>query len=115
MNRVFVVQNPHHMPAGSDELVPKYDFSSASQYGELEFLLRPSARPWGDMLPEIVRELHAKLSGMERGDHLLLVGNPALIGMAVAIAANYTDGSLNLLQWHGHRRCYTPLAVDLKT
>jgi len=114
MSKVYVVQNPHHIPNGGATLVPKFDFSSAEQYGELEYLLRPNARPWGELLPTIVHELHCKLSNMTSEDHLLLVGNPVLIGMAVAIAANYTDGKLRLLQWHGHRESYTPVAVDLK-
>lgn len=103
MSRVFVVQNQHRR---NDRglLEPKFDFSSAEEYGSLSYLLGPSAAPWN---PEIIiPELHEKLKDFSSKDHLLLVGNPILIGWATAIAADSADGEISLLQWSGKDRRY---------
>jgi hypothetical protein len=115
MSKVYIIANQHRYDPAVGRPVPAFDFSSAQDFGDVQdFLLSPTARPFGpNGAGPIVEELHRKLSTFTAEDYLLLVGNPCLIGMATAIAANYSGGVVNLLQWHGHDRCYIPVEVDL--
>ena len=110
MNRVFVVQNQQRRNRHTGELEPKFDLTPAEDYGELVYLLSPSASPFR---PEpIVSELQQKLIHFEQGDYLLLVGNPVLIGLSVAIAADANDGEVSLLQWSGKEQRYIAVRVS---
>lgn len=106
---VYVVQDQKWVDGDSGELRSKFDFTPARRFGELEFLLRPSASPFN--MEPVIEELHKRLSGYDgENDYLLLVGNPAIIGVAVAIAADYS-GTVRLLQWSGARREYLPITI----
>lgn len=59
----------------------------------------------------LLGELHEKLRTFTEDDCLLLVGNPVLIGMAVAIAVDYTDGDVRVLQWSGKSGEYLPINI----
>lgn len=107
--RVFVVQQTMRWDSNKGELVQKFDLDPAKEYGEIVYLLSPTAAPFNP--DTIMPELHAKLSTIRDGDHLLLVGNPALIGIVCAIAADYSQGNFNLLQWSGKDRKYLPICV----
>lgn len=113
MNRVFVVQNQHRWNRQTEQFEPKFDLTPAEDYGELVYLLSPTAAPFN---PEpILEELREKLVDFDDGDFLLLVGNPVLIGFSVAIAAARNDGHVNLLQWSGKDRRYISVdAEDVK-
>lgn len=111
MPRVFVVQKQHRFDEAKGELVPKFDLASAEQYGEIVYLLSPTASPFNP--DPIIAELQEKLAGFTEADSLLLVGNPCLIGFATAIAADATDGFVRLLQWSGRDRAYIPVEADV--
>lgn len=104
---VYVVQNTMRYERSTGKLVEKFDLSPAAQYGELHFLLPHDASPFD--LPPVIDALHEKLVDYTpHGDYLLLIGSPVLIGLAVAIAAEYTDGDVRMLQWSGAGLCYFP-------
>ena len=110
MDRVFAVQQQHYWDKSRGEFLPKFDLSPAESFGRIEYLLSPTAAPFR---PDgIVEELHERLSSIKPGDYLLLIGNPVLIGLACAIAADYLDGRLQLLQWSGKERRYIPVIVE---
>lgn len=111
MSRVYVIQNTHRLDRETSTLVPKYDFESARDHGVLVFLLTPSAKPHD---PSVIQELIDKLVNFCDDDHLLLVGNPALIGFAVAVAADVNDRRVKVLQWDGRSRRYVSLSADLR-
>jgi hypothetical protein len=106
--KVFVVQSTLQRDAAG-ALVPKFDLSPAEKFGEVVFLLSPSAAPW---TKSVVAELHEKLSYMQDGDYLLPMGNPILMCMAFAIATQYVD-QVQMLQWSGKNHQYTPLTVGI--
>ena len=110
-SRVFIVQRQHKYDPATSDLVPKYDLSSAVQYGELVYLLSPTAGPFNT--DSIVTELQRKLSDYTDKDYLLLIGNPCLIGWTVAIAAQKTGGLVILLQWSGKDQRYIPIEAQL--
>lgn len=107
---VYVVQKQHKWDTQKQELVEKYDLRPAEEYGDLVYLLSPTAAPFNSR--PIINELKEKLKFFKPDDYLLLIGNPALIGFSVAIAADHTGGSLNLLQWSGKDRKYLPIKVE---
>lgn len=107
-SRVFVVQNQHRWNREQQRFEPKFDLTAAEPYGELVYLLSPTAAPFRP--DPVIAELREKLCDFGPDDHLLLVGNPVLIGFAVAIAADINDGDISLLQWSGKDQRY--IAVE---
>ena len=112
MSRVFVVQSSMRRSVRSGDLVPKFDLSPAEEYGELFELLSPSARPFES--DHVISQLHDGLATYCSDDYLLLIGNPCLIGFAVAIASDVNDGHVKALQWNGKERRYITVSADLK-
>ena len=104
---VFVVQNALHRRHDTGELVPKFDYTPAEEFGEIVYLLSDQARPF--VLAPIIDELHEKLSSFGPDDYLLLTGNPTLLGLAFAIAADYNNGNIKVLQWHGRSGTYVAI------
>jgi len=107
---VYVVQEQTKYDKEQGKFVPRFDLSSAKEYGEIVFLLSPTAKPF-DSKP-IKRELHEKLKYFSANDYILFIGNPLFIVMAGAIAAEYNEGNLKSLQWHGKDQKYIPLEVN---
>lgn len=105
MARVFVVQEQHRFCHTTKRLVPKFDIKPAEKYGEISYLLSPSASPFH---PEsVLEELHEKLKDFGPDDCILLIGNPVLIGWVMTIAADRSDnGLVRALQWSGKDQAY---------
>ena len=110
MSIVYVVQRQHKMNHATSTLTPKFDLSSAEEYGTLEFLLSPNTRPFK---PEkIVSVLREKLQNYTSDDYLLLIGNPVLIGMTVAVAADLNAGYVQVLQWSNRK--YILIQINMR-
>jgi len=107
MSKVFVVQDTKWVDPKDGQLKPKFDFSPAGEFGELVFLLGSNASPFN--LPPVLTELQERLKEFGDDDYLLLVGSPVLLGLATAIAADYNDGRVNMLQWSGAKHSYIPV------
>lgn len=109
---VFVVQKQMKFDDKTGELVPKFPgLCKAKQWGDLCYLLSPTASPFH---PEgIIAELNEKLSAFKNDDFLLLIGNPALIGAASAIAARINGGRIKCLQWSGRHSNYVEIFFTL--
>lgn len=104
---VYVIQDTKWVDPKDGQLKPKFDFSPAAEFGQLSFLLGSNASPFN--LAPVLPELQERLKGFSDDDYLLLVGSPVLLGLAVAIAADYNDGNVKMLQWSGVKRCYIPI------
>ena len=110
MSSVYVVQRQQRWDPQAQKLVDKFDLSPAEEHGDLRFLLSPSASPF--KAEGIVRELQQQLQDFDcNSDCLLLIGNPVLIGLAVAVAAERSSERLGLLQWHGREGRYLRVSV----
>lgn len=108
---VYVVQEHRRYDRESGEYVPAHDLSPAEAFGELRYLLTPTAAPWR---PEsILEDLWAGLEGFTEGDYLLMVGNPVLIGLAAAVVSEVNDGVIRFLQWNGREQSYTPVEAHV--
>lgn len=111
MGNVYVVQNHLRYDPDQGELVPRYDVSPAERFGTIRFILTPRAnmnRP-----EELVAKMDLILAGFNDEDYLLPIGNPALIGWAIAIAAAHNGGKVRLLVWSGKERDYAEVKAVL--
>ena len=109
---VFVVQQQMKFDQIRKELVPRFNsINKALRWGNIEFILSPSAHPFNP--DTVLGVMHEKLSGYSDDDHLLLIGNPALIGMVTAIAAHYNGGTVKFLQWSGRHGEYTEIVAKI--
>lgn len=108
---VFILQNQMQRDWDTNELRPKFDFEPAREYGELVYLLSPTASPFNSA--PLVEELQRKLACYDGElDYLLLVGNPVLIGLTVAIAARVSP-RLQMLQYSGRQKRYISVSARL--
>ena len=109
---VYAVQQQMRFDAEKHELVPRFpSIKKAEQWGEIIYILSPSAHPFNSEL--VLGDIHEKLSSFTDDDHLLLIGNPGLIGMSTAIAAHYNEGRVKFLQWSGRHNEYTEIVAKI--
>lgn len=107
MSTVYVVQDHRRYDKETGCFVPVHDLTPAQEYGELRYLLTPTAAPWHPT--SVLPDLWAGLKDFSDEDFLLLTGNPILIGWATAVAADFNEGRVKLLQWHGREQRYIPV------
>ena len=107
-NTVYVIQ---HI-AGSQAGTPKINIIGAKDYGDLVFLLPEFSQMIFSPGP-LVYKLRQGLKNFKEGDHLLLTGDPAIIGVACSIVSDITNGKYNLLKWDKQERAYYPIEINL--
>ena len=107
-NIVYVIQ---HI-AGSQAGTPKINIIGAKDYGDLVFLLPEFSQMIFSPGP-LVYKLRQGLKNFKEGDHLLLTGDPALIGVACSIVSDITNGKYNLLKWDKQEKKYYPISISL--
>ena len=105
---VYVIQ---HI-AGSQAGTPKINIIGAQKYGDFKFLLPEFSQMIFSPGP-LIYKLRQGLKDFEEGDHLLLTGDPALIGVACSIVSDITNGKYNLLKWDKQERKYYPISINL--
>lgn len=111
MSIVYVVQNQQKRHESTGLMGPKFDLSSARDYGELVYLLDSHDLPFRPV--PVVDKLRAGLASFTEKDYLLLIGNPCLIGWSVAIASQATGGVVRVLQWHKRSSSYILIESNL--
>jgi hypothetical protein len=107
-NKVYVIQ----MIAGTAEGRPKINIMGASKYGEFVFLLPELSQIIFSPGP-LIFKLRKALKDFTTEDHLLLTGDPAIIGVACSIVSDMTNGKYNLLKWDKQERQYYPIEINL--
>ena len=105
---VYVIQEVAGTQAGN----PKINIVGASSYGQLKFLLPEFSQMIFSPGP-LIYKLRQGLKDFKEGDHLLLTGDPALIGVACSIVSDITNGKYNLLKWDKQERKYYPISINL--
>jgi hypothetical protein len=114
MPRVFVVQEPLKKTNGI--VVPRINYQTLTPYGEVRFLFQ-----WGELKDDdalentapLIWKLRAALHSFSDEDYIVPLGNPALIAMAVAIAAECNNGTVNILDWIRDESRYRVVTMDL--
>ena len=105
---VYVIQELPGTKAGA----PKINIMSANRHGEFKFLLPEFSQIIFSPGP-LVFKLRKLLKDYTEDDHLLLTGDPAIIGIACSIVSDITNGKFNLLKWDRQERMYYPLKINL--
>jgi len=105
---VYVTQHIAGTQAGN----PKINIIGAQKYGEFKFLLPEFSQMIFSPGP-LVYKLKQGLKNFNENDHLLLTGDPALIGVACSIVSDITNGKYNLLKWDKQERKYYPIKINL--
>ena len=86
---VYVIQEVAGTQAGN----PKINIMGASKYGKFKFLLPEFSQIIFSPGP-LIYKLRQGLKNFTKDDHLLLTGDPAIIGVACSIAVSYTHLTL---------------------
>ena len=105
---VYVIQHIAGTQAGN----PKINIIGAQKYGKFKFLLPEFSQMIFSPGP-LVYKLRQGLKDFNENDHLLLTGDPALIGVACSIVSDITNGKFNLLKWDKQERKYYPIKINL--
>ena len=88
------------------------NIASARQYGDFEVLLPSNTNIMLSSAPS-VRRMKKILQDYKEEDYLLLIGDPAAIGVACSIAALYNRGRYKVLKWDRQEGLYYPVEIDL--
>ena len=105
---VYVIQEI----AGTKEGRPKINIMGASEYGKFKFLLPELSQIIFSPGP-LIFKLRKELKNYRTKDHLLLTGDPAIIGVACSIVSDITNGKYNLLKWDKQERKYYSIQINL--
>ena len=105
---VYVIQEVPGTRAGN----PKINIVGAQKYGDLKFLLPELSQMIFSPGP-LIFKLRKLLRNFKPEDHLLLIVDPALIGVACSIVSDITNGKYNLLKWDKQERQYYPIKINL--
>ena len=98
---VFVVQE-----------VPGRNILGARLYGDLKVLLPSNTNIVLSPGPTI-RRLRSKLKEFNDSDYLLLMGDPAVIGLACVIASDINAGAYKVLKWDRIEKDYYAVDIDI--
>ena len=105
---VYVIQEIAGTAAGR----PKINIMGAAEYGTFKFLLPELSQIIFSPGP-LIFKLRKALKNYDPRDHLLLTGDPAIIGVACSIVSDVTNGKYNLLKWDKQERKYYSIPIDL--
>ena len=108
LTTVYVI----HEVAGTKAGNPKINIIGASNYGDFKFLLPEFSQMIFSPGP-LVYKLRQGLKNFTDDDHLLLTGDPALIGVACSIVSDITGGKYKLLKWDKQESKYYPISINL--
>ena len=112
MTKVYVVQEPGFRVGADGTKEHKINLDPARKFGEIEFLLESGLDPGTAMQP-YVRVIKKKLEGMKPDDLLLPLGDPAIMAIAVAIAAQQNSGKVSVLRWDRFEKDYQKISVSI--
>jgi hypothetical protein len=84
----------------------------AKKYGDLKLLLPERTNLMLSTAPT-VRKVRRELSEYSDEDYLLLMGDPAAIGLACAVAASTNQGRFKILKWDRQESVYYPVNINL--
>jgi len=91
---------------------PKINITGALEYGELKFLLPELSQLMWSPGP-LIFQLRKLLKNYTPNDYLLLVGDPAIIGVACSIVSDMTNGKYKFIKWDKQERRYYPIEINL--
>jgi hypothetical protein len=93
--------------------VMDYNVRSAEKFGDLKIMLSDRKQMILASAP-LTFELQKHLKEFNDNDYLLLIGDPAIIGLCCAIAADVNNGKFKVLKWDRNDKRYYDLEIDLR-
>jgi hypothetical protein len=105
---VYVIQE---IP-GTKDGKPKINIMGAAEFGTFKFLLPELSQIIFSPGP-LIYKLRQGLKNFKKEDHLLLTGDPAIIGVACSLVSDITSGNFKLLKWDKQERKYYPIEINL--
>ena len=91
---------------------PYINVLGAAEYGDIVVLFESGQQIMFSPQPAI-RKLKRKLKDFDDGDYLLMMGDPAAMGIACCIAAEMNRGKFNILKWDKKQQRYYPVTINL--
>ena len=91
---------------------PYINVLGAADYGDIVVLFESGQQIMFSPQPAI-RKLKRKLKDFDDGDYLLMMGDPAAMGIACCIAAEMNRGKFNILKWDKKQQRYYPVTINL--
>lgn len=89
----------------------KKNILSASKFGDFEFILEDNPDMIFSPVPTVAK-IRKKLLNFSQDDYLLLLGDPAVIGLCVHYALLNNGGKANLLKWDNREYNYFNIEVN---
>lgn len=112
MNKVYITQDKVKYNANkTGETGPQFDFRPLLKFGE-PIILLPARVNFFVTVP-VVRALRDKLATFSDDDYLVPIGDPSIMGAAVAIACNINGGRAKILKWDRQYQDYIPVQLDI--
>jgi len=93
--------------------VMDYNVRSAEKFGDLKIML-PDRKQMILACGPLTFELQKHLKDFNDNDYLLLIGDPAIIGLCCAIASDFNNGKFKVLKWDRNDKRYYDLEIDLR-
>ena len=90
-----------------------YNVRSAEKFGDLKIML-PDRKQMILASGPLTFELKKQLKDFNDKDYLLLIGDPAIIGLCCAIAAEANNGKFKVLKGDRNDKRYYDLEIDLR-
>jgi hypothetical protein len=91
---------------------PRLDYSPAFKWGERMVAVFPPGAGQITLSPQsALANARRVMQTMTREDFLVLVGDPVMIGLCVAVAAELV-GRVRMLRWDKRTLSYVPVEVD---
>jgi len=91
---------------------PYINVLGAAEYGDIVVLFESGQQIMFSPQPAI-RKLKRKLKDFDDGDYLLMMGDPAAMGIACCVAAEMNRGRFNILKWDKKQQRYYPVSINL--
>lgn len=89
-----------------------HDVIPASRFGTLVFLM-PAGVQFLLTPQPVIRQLRGQLRAYTEHDYLLPLGDPALIGVVTAVAADVAGGTVRILKWDKREHRYYQVVARL--
>ena len=86
---------------------------SAEKFGDLKVVL-PDNRQIVLSSGPLTFKLKQELKDFNDNDYLLLMGDPAIIALAGAVASDVNNGKFKVLKWDRDEKKYYDIEIDLR-
>ena len=90
---------------------PYISVLSANEYGKIVTLFESGTQIMFSPQPAI-RKLKRKLRNFNDEDHLLMMGDPAAMGIACCVASEMNRGKFKILKWDKMQKRYYSVQVN---